>query len=149
MRDDAVSNSAAVLMMLATVLGVSAAVFLHVIYGADDGPPTGIELSSWAAMPDPLTKEFAITNVTGAYNWSMVTVEVDGRALHYDGNGKAAAGFCVALSAGRGCMDGAEWLPNRIPVKLDQHVTVHAGDLRGKDVRVLVNGQERWAGKIS
>src|SRR5581483_3285614 len=45
MRDDAVSNSAAVLMMLATVLGVSAAVFLHVIYGADDGPPTGIELS--------------------------------------------------------------------------------------------------------
>lgn len=148
MRDDAVSNGVAVLMMVATVIGVAAAVFVHVMYGAPPGPPKDVELASYAPMPDPLTKEFKVVNVTGAYNWSAVTLELDGSALHYDGSLKKSAGYCVAYE-GHGCIEDGDWLPGHIPVTVGEHIIVHGSALRGKKVALIVDGDAKWEGYVN
>jgi hypothetical protein len=149
MRDQAVSNAVAVLMMIATVAGVSAAVFLHAVYAGGGGPAKGLVLEAANGMPDSRTKEFHVANLTGSnLTWGSVTVEMDGTTLRYDGGEIGGSGFCVAKATGA-CTPRDSWEPFRVPVQVGQRVIVHGTALAGKSVNALVDGKVVWTGHVT
>ncbi|SRR5581483_2807786 len=148
MRDQAVSNAVAVLMMIATVLGVSAAVYMHAVYGADSGSGKTISLDDTAAMTDARTKELRVTNASGNLTWGSITVELDGTTLRYDGGEVGGSGYCVAGATGA-CAPRDDWQPFQVVVKPGQRVIVHGSELAGKSVQVLVDSKAVWSGHVT
>src|SRR5579884_3262587 len=149
MRDDrAVSNAASVLMMIATVVGVAAAVFVHVIVQGDGGPAKTIALEGAAPLTDTRTKEMRVANVTGNLTWGSITVELDGTTLHYDGGDISTSGYCVAPPGGS-CILKDDWSPFKLPAVDDQRVFIHGSDLLGKKVVVYVDSKEVWSGNVN
>lgn len=148
MRDDAVSNAMSVLMMIATVLGVTSAVFVHTVFHADNGPAKNIALEGAAPLTDSRTKDMRVLNVTGNLTWGSITVELDGSTLRYDGGDSGATGYCVAPTGGS-CIQKDDWTPFKLAAQNGQHVYIHGGSLLGKKVVVYVDSKQIWSGYVN
>ncbi|MEA3199190.1 MAG: hypothetical protein QOE90_618 [Thermoplasmata archaeon] len=146
MRDDAVSNNAAVLMMIATVMGVASAVYLHVVYGAD-APHGTIGLSAMAAGSDGRLRQLHVDNASANMTYQSVTIEMAGSPLKYDSSA-TGAGYCVAPKGGP-CVQKDEWLPGDHKVTPGDVIRIQGPQLSGAKVDVLLDTRQAWEGNLA
>lgn len=145
-RDDAgVGNGVAVLLMITTVLGVSAAVFMHAVYGADAAHGT-IELEAVKGSKDMLQRELVVANVSDNLTYQSVTVQLDGATLKYDST-SSGVGYCVAPKGGA-CLDKDAWFPREHKVLPGDKIRLHGSTLAGKKIQVLLDANQAWEGVL-
>jgi len=145
MDDRAVSNNAAILMMVATVLGVAAAVFFHVVYGAD-APHGSIGLDPVRGSTDPRMRELQVANASHNLTYQSVTVELEGAPLKYDSS-DTGSGYCLAPKGGA-CVQKDEWLPGEHVVTPGDRIRIHGAQLPGAKIDVLLDTRQSWEGYL-
>lgn len=146
MRDNAVSNAVAILMMIATVIGVSAAVFIHAVYGADEAHGS-IGLEVVRGSPDLRIRELLVANASDNLTYQSVAITLEGQSLKYD-SGDSGTGYCIAPKGGP-CVDKDEWLPRDHKVLPGDKIRIHGSGLGGKKVDVLLDTRQAWEGYLA
>lgn len=137
-RDDAVSDTLGVVLMVAMSVAMAGALYVWVFgagsFGSD--PPALSLTADGAYSATTGNKAYTVAAVAGDHAWNDLLFKLEGRLLTYDDALAGDLKFCVALD-GPTCVAAGAWNSALTLVAAGHTLHVHDPDAAGKPLQVI------------